>query len=474
MYGILQPGPDVAAGVPYVRPTEIQGDEIQLGDIRRTSPEIAAQYKRASLKTGDVLLSIVGTIGKVALVPAELEGGNITQSSVRIRPGPVTEAAFIRSLLKSPQLISQYDRLRLGTGVPRLNVGDVRELQCPLPPLNEQRRIVAKLETLQARSRRAREALDALPPLLEKLRQSILAAAFRGDLTKDWRAKHKDVEPASELLKRIRAERRKKWEEAELAKMRAKGKAPTDDKWKGKYKEPAPVDAAGLPGLPEGWCWASPREVVAWASGDFLPRSAQVDGPYPVYGGNGVSGSHAEFLVATPTVVVGRVGADCGNVHVTLGPSWVTDNAIYAGIVPPSLNLAYWLLALSRSDLRSQARGGGQPFVSQETLNGLLVPVPPEVEQAELVSLVRALESRLRALEENAQTQRVNLTELDRATLAKAFRGELVPQDPNDEPGEAMLARVRGASAEPVTTRQKKLSKRLKPQSRLVDAEKDG
>ncbi len=96
-----------------------------------------------------------------------------------------------------------------------------------------------------------------MPPLLEKLRQSILAAAFRGDLTKDWRAKHKDVEPASKLLERIRVERRKKWEEAELAKMKAKGKAPKGDEWKAKYKEPEPVDATGLPELPEGWCWAT-------------------------------------------------------------------------------------------------------------------------------------------------------------------------------------------------------------------------
>jgi hypothetical protein len=67
-----------------------------------------------------------------------------------------------------------------------------------LPPRNEQRRIVAKIEALTARSRRAREALDAIPPLLDKLRQSILAAAFRGDLTADWRAQHPDVEPAFE------------------------------------------------------------------------------------------------------------------------------------------------------------------------------------------------------------------------------------------------------------------------------------
>ncbi len=167
IYGILQPGPDVASGVPYVRPTEIQGDVIQLAEIRRTSPEIAVRYARASLREGDVLLSIVGTIGKVAIVPPELNGGNITQSSVRIRSGVGADRGYLRLMLKSPALTGQYDKHRLGTGVPRLNVAHVRELRCPVAPLNEQRRIVAKLEALQARSRRARDALDAVPPLLE-------------------------------------------------------------------------------------------------------------------------------------------------------------------------------------------------------------------------------------------------------------------------------------------------------------------
>ena len=120
-----------------------------------------------------------------------------------------------------------------------------------------------------------------MPPLLEKLRQSILAAAFRGDLTKDWRAKNPNVEPASALLARIRTERRAKWEESELAKMKAKGKPPTDDKLKAKYKEPEPVDTTGLPELPEGWCWASLDELLSeeLANGRSVPTD---DAGFPV------------------------------------------------------------------------------------------------------------------------------------------------------------------------------------------------
>lgn len=119
-----------------------------------------------------------------------------------------------------------------------------------VPPLNEQRRIVAKIEALKARSQQVKEALEAIPPLLDQFRQSVLAAAFRGDLTADWRQKNSDVEPASDLLERIRAERRHRWEEAELEKMKAGGKTPKDDKWKSKYKDPELIDLEELLEIP--------------------------------------------------------------------------------------------------------------------------------------------------------------------------------------------------------------------------------
>ena len=140
-----------------------------------------------------------------------------------------------------------------------------------MPPLAEQRRIVAKIEALQERSRRAREALSEVGPLLEQFRQSVLAAAFRGDLTADWRAAHPNVEPASELLQRIRAERRRRWEQAELAKYEAKGQKPPKN-WKDKYKEPEPVDDSDLPELPDGWVWATIDELQSMITAIHVDR----------------------------------------------------------------------------------------------------------------------------------------------------------------------------------------------------------
>lgn len=179
---------------------------------------------------------------------------------------------------------------------------EVKAFHVYLPPINEQRRIVAKIDALQARSRRAREALDAVPALLDRFRQSVLAAAFRGDLTADWRAKHPPggVEPASVLLDRIRAERKVRWVEAEAEKARASAEAaarkagkswgPPEDakvvaaarkKVEGKYTEPEPVDAEaeGLSDLPEGWCWATVEEISEFVTdGDHNPPKRVPEG----------------------------------------------------------------------------------------------------------------------------------------------------------------------------------------------------
>ena len=131
-----------------------------------------------------------------------------------------------------------------------INQQQIASMPIPLPPLNEQRRIVSTIEQLTARSHKARAALEDVPKLIAQFRQSVLAAAFRGDLTADWREKNPDIEPASELLERIKIDRRKRWEEAELEKMKAKGKEPNDDKWKEKYQEPDLPITSSLPEIP--------------------------------------------------------------------------------------------------------------------------------------------------------------------------------------------------------------------------------
>lgn len=394
--------------------------------------------------------------------------GLLNQRVCRVRfTSPALDPAFGFMFLQP--YLSAVQNATSSITVAHLSSKTVEDLELLVPPLNEQRRIVAKLDALQARSRRAREALEAVPPLLEKLRQSILAAAFRGDLTKDWRAKNPNVEPASALLARIRTERRAKWEESELAKMKAKGKAPTDDRWRAKYKDPEPVDTTGLAELPEGWCWASVGEVF-FDSKIGLVRSASDQGstgtPYvrmQHFDAQGrwnlenvssvrvsddelseyalVSGDLL-FNTRNSPELVGKVALwsrEATEPHVfnnnlmrlrteTVLPEWAAwqmVSPVFRNRIVDFVSATTSVAAIYGRDLFRQP-----------------LCIPPVAEQrvagARLeVSLVQ-VQARSRAV--RAKLER--LSALERAVLSKAFRGELVPQDWNDEAAEAMLARA--------------------------------
>lgn len=430
---------------------------------RETHQQLLA---RSRARPGDVLMNIVGPpLGKTSILPDTFPEWNFNQAIVafRTRSDLVCNryfAAYLRAV--SSRWSARFSKATVGQH--NIAVSDCRRMEVDLPPLNEQRRIVAKLEDLLARSRRAKDTLDAIPLLLEKLRQSILAAAFRGDLTADWRAKNPDVEPAEELLKRIRIERRKKWEEAELAKLRAKGKAPTDDRWKAKYKEPEPVDASELPELPDGWCWAAVHEVASVID----PNPSHRNPEYTTEGFPFVSTQ--EFIaddsieldtprrVSEDTIIeqerrcrfsprsilfsrkgtIGKTRMFPARQRLALLDSLCVVNP------EPDVNAESIRLMLDASavELEKAIRGVALPQVSVGRVRDLLIPVPPPDEQQTFVAIVK------RALSTHAHLctllKEVNskINALERGTMSKAFRGELVAQDPHDEPASAMINRL--------------------------------
>ena len=137
-----------------------------------------------------------------------------------------------------------------------INKGVLSRFPVPLAPLNEQLRIVAKIEELLSGLDAGVSALNRAKANLKRYRAAVLKAAVEGKLTEEWRAKHPNIEPASKLLVRILAERRQSWEADQIAKFAAAGKEPPKN-WKERYVEPTPPDTTGLPELPEGWCWAT-------------------------------------------------------------------------------------------------------------------------------------------------------------------------------------------------------------------------
>ncbi|SHK16828.1 type I restriction enzyme, S subunit [Desulfatibacillum alkenivorans DSM 16219] len=355
----------------------------------------------------------------------------------------------------------------VGGSLTRCRPQEVKKFVISLPPLNEQSRIVAKIEALQEKSNRAREALEAIPPLLEKFRQSVLASAFRGDLTAEWRAQNPDVEPASVLLEKIKKERRRLWEEAELAKMEAKGKTPKDDKWKKKYKEPEPVDKTDLPELPEGWCWAS-FEQCAWeiTVGHVGPmKSRYVENGIPFLRCQNVRpyGYEQENLAYIledfdeklkksrlygGEILVVRSGVNVGDscVYPTdAGQSNCSDLVItrpLTGLNPFFASL-YVNSPFFKDALNLRKVGNAQPHFNVGSMKKAEIPVPSSEEQAVIVNKIQ----RLLDYSDNVKIRMLQANRLldsqCQSILSKAFRGELIPQDPNDEPASVLLARIR-------------------------------
>lgn len=186
-YGILMPKEDVPEGVLYVKVKNLKGDKVNLQSLERTSHEIAAKYARSALKTGDLLLSIRGTYGRVAEVPPELAGGNVTQDTARVVVSPLLNAGYIASFLRSDDAQRYFKRVARGVAVKGVNIADVRVCPVSVPSLAEQERITDEIERRLSVIREVEQEVESNLKRAERLRQSVLSLAFSGKLIRESR-----------------------------------------------------------------------------------------------------------------------------------------------------------------------------------------------------------------------------------------------------------------------------------------------
>lgn len=163
------------------------------------------------------------------------------------------------------------------------------------------------------------------------------------------------------------------------------------------------------------------EDVLSVKSGSFLPAKAQERGPYPVYGGNGVNGQHSEYLFEDPKVVIGRVGAYCGVVHLAPEKSWITDNALYVSSMKRELSLTYLRDALAAANLNQYASQSGQPLISASRIREVLLQVPPIDAQLRYEHRVDRVDAQRAVVRRALDVD----NELFASLQSRAFRGEL-------------------------------------------------
>lgn len=316
-----------------------------------------------------------------------------------------------------------------GSLYPAIRDVDVESAPITLPPLPEQRRIVEKIEALTARSRRAREALDSLPTLIDRYRQSILAAAFRGDLTEDvW------GNDAPQLTQK---------------------------------NGPHPI--------PHDWEWMDMRALVTSGpqNGLYLPKTKYGSG-HPILRIDNFqdysSDSSANFkkVELTPEeqenyhlvdedLVINRVNAPshlgkCMVVSEQHLPAVFESNMMRLRVRDdiPARYIAYFLKSpQGRRALLSNAKWAvNQASINQGDVLSTTIPLPQNTEKMlKIVACVDSALTKIEAFRVEATVARDRLATLDQSILAKAFRGKLVPQDPNDEPASVLLERIRAERA---------------------------
>ena len=429
----------------------------------------APSRARQVVQVGDVLFSTVRpNLRAIAQVPSVSNGMASTGFCV-LRAAENVESKYLHYFVRSEEFLDALLPLQRGSSYPAVRSGDVLSQLIPLAPAAEQTRIVEKLEELLSDLDAGVAELKAAQKKLGQYRQSLLKAAVEGALTADWRKsqKTKPAESGAELLKRILHERRTRWEAKQLAKFKEQGKTPAKG-WQSKYAEPVTPETAGLPELPKGWVWASVEQLGDVQLGrqrspdklkginpalyiraaniteqgiDFsdvleMDFSARERKTFQLKSGDVLltEASGSPQHVGRPVIWPSVEGLYCfQNTVIRFMPLGITSEYAF------QLFLAWQKLGV----FRRLSGGVGINHLSAGKFSLLAVPLPSLIEQAALVSsLTTAFESL--ALQEKTIEHSLKQATAQRKNILKAaFSGQLVPQDPQDEPASALLARIR-------------------------------
>ena len=314
--------------------------------------------------------------------------------------------------------------------------------------------------------------LKAAQRKLGQYRQSLLKAAVEGALTAQWRAQHTPTETGAQLLERILKERRARWEAKQLAKFEEQGKAPPKD-WRKKYPEPVRPDTEGLPDLPNNWAWGSLEQISEIQGGiQKQPSRTAVSNKYPFLRVANV----ARGLLKLDEVheielfegELERLALAKGDVLIVEGNGSITEIgrcALWDGSIPNAVHQNHlirarpivlrshfveaWLNSLRGIELMTKlaATTSGLYTLSVGKLSKIPIPIPPIQEQQAIIDFLAAgLDEQAR--QQEAVRQSLKQSAAQRKNILKAaFSGQLVPQDPDDEPAAVLLERIRAERA---------------------------
>jgi type I restriction enzyme S subunit len=412
----------------YVDISAICNGTHQILDHRRFKGKDAPSRARRPIRPADVLFSNVRTyLRNVAIVPSLLDAQLCSTGFTVLRSNGAINPHFLFRYVLTDDYIDRVTPQQTGTHYPATSDRVVLGESIPLPPLAEQRRIVAKVEALLARVNAARQRLAKVPAILKRFRQAVLAAACSGRLTADWREEQTELKPPQ-------------------------------------------GSPEGLEDLPDSWAWATFGDLISELRNGISTKPNPDPPGHPIlrisstrsgrvllddirYLPNAddlveVYGLRDRDLLFTRYNGSLELLGVCGMVRglgkrTLLYPDKLMRVRIGQGKLLPEYVEAFFGSPQARDRIEAKSKSSaGQQGVSGADIKGQRIAVPPPTEQHEIVRRVEAVFRLADAIEKRVAAATARAEKLMQAVLAKAFRGELVPT-------EAELARREGRSYEP-------------------------
>jgi type I restriction enzyme, S subunit len=423
-------------GVPHLRPMNVSTDgQITLDDLKLV-PRATADDAGKWIERGDVLFNNTNSpelVGKTAYYDLpEPRAFSNHMTRLRVYPERIDPrycAVWLHQLWRDGEFARQCNNHVSQASISR---EVLRELEIPLPPLPEQKRIVEAIERLTARVGAARDRLANVPAILKRFRQAVLAVACSGRLTEDWREANGQEGGAADLLRLTESVRSKEGRIPRVAGVPDDLDAPAG--WSPAYfGNLLTLLTSGSRGWAEFYSDTGPlfiRSQDINTDALVLADMAHVDPPQ--------SADRARTRAKRYDVLLTITGANvtkCAHISADLPEAYVSQHVALCRLAVPELSpfVHLWLTSPQhgRKVLLDNAYGAGKPGLNLDNIKEVPVALPSLSEQAEIVRRVDSLMKLANTIEHRVAAAQARSDKLTQSILAKAFRGELVTSDPD-------------------------------------------
>ena len=463
--------------LPFIKPPQLLNSVISDSDVSLSEKGIKTARV---LPENSILVSCIGNLGKTAINKVEVASN---QQINAIVPSTKLNPKFIFYQTQSTKFLHQLEENSSATTIPIVNKSKFEKLEISLCPINEQNRIVDKIETLFSEVDAGIENLTLAKRQLEQYRQSLLKHAFEGKLTAKWREEYaekygKALPSADELLEQIQTARQDyydqqiaDWEQA-VKDWEEQGKEGAKPRKPSKLYSVTDIDnMENLPTLPDGWRFHRLADIAEVGSGMSVSKNRKVDNPIEV---NYLRVANVQRgyldLDEIKTMIIDKFTFDRykllegdilfneGGDRDKLGRGWIwknevdnciTQNHVFRASthiknIAHSEFISHWGNTFGRDYFeRTGKQTTNLASINKTVLSSFPVPYPSIEEQSLIVKLLNEKTSEVDNLVAELELQLKKATLLKNSILHKAFQGKLVPQDPNDPPASELLAQIK-------------------------------